>query len=407
MMELEVHWAGRDGQRVGRLYQNDRGAVFFEYDTAWRAGSRELSPIYLPNSTQGAVGTPTPGFGELHGLFQDALPDWWGERLMQRHFESRGIPWNRVTALRKLACQGNRKMGALAFLPAMDDDDFNDGMVTELGALVDAAREALRGGTGEVLAALIGSGMTPGGAQPKALLAISDDFSEIRLDDPPHAGFGTWLCKFDIEPVLQEGRIEAAYAGMARAAGIAVPETRLLETAGACHFLSRRFDRAENGERLHLHSYSGLTHTPLRDGLEYADLIEVARTLTRDHRSVEEIFRRAVFNIVAANDDDHGRNHAFLMDADGVWTLAPAFDLTLATYPLASGFRAARVNGKASEINAKDLIHLGREHDVRNPAEIIAQVVDSVANWNHHALEYGISSANSAIVERQHRLLRP
>jgi len=298
-------------------------------------------------------------------------------------------------------------MGALAFLPAMDDEDFNDGMVAELGALVDAAREALRGGTGEVLAALIGSGMSPGGAQPKALLAVSDDFSEIRLDDPPRAGFGAWLCKFDIEPVLQEGRIEAAYAAMARAAGIAVSETRLLEAAGACHFLSRRFDRAGNGERLHLHSYSGLTHTPLRDGLEYADLMELARTLTRDHRSVEEIYRRAVFNIVAANDDDHGRNHAFLMDASGVWTLAPAFDLTLATYPLSSGFRAARVNGKASEIHAKDLIRLGQEHDVRNPAEIIAQVVDSVANWNRHALEYGISSGNAAIVERQHRLPRP
>lgn len=154
-MELEVHWAGSDGQRIGRLYQNDRGTVFFEYDAAWRAGSRELSPIYLPNSTQGAVSTPTPGFGEIHGLFQDALPDWWGERLMQRHFESRGIPWNRVTALRKLACQGDRKMGALAFLPAMDDGDFNDDLLAELGALVDAARETLRGGTGEVLAALL------------------------------------------------------------------------------------------------------------------------------------------------------------------------------------------------------------------------------------------------------------
>lgn len=403
-MELEVHWAGRGGQRVGRLYQNERGSVFFEYDPEWRAGSRELSPIYLPNSTQGAVSTPTPGFGELHGLFQDALPDWWGERLMQHHFESRGIPWNRVTALRKLACQGTRKMGALAFLPAMDGTDFNDGMVAELGALVDAARETLRGGTGEVLAALLKGGMSPGGAQPKALLAVSDDFSAVRLDDPPLPGFGAWLIKFDIEPVLQEGRIEAAYADMARAAGIAVPETRLLEAAGACHFLSRRFDRGKSGERLHLHSYSGLTHTPLRDGLEYADLMEITRTLTRDHRCVEEIFRRAVFNVVASNDDDHGRNHAFLMDADGVWTLAPAFDLTLASYPLASGFRAARINGKASAILHKDLIRLGEEHDVRNPRKIIGQVMDAVSRWNEHAQANGISPGNSAMVVQQHRL---
>jgi serine/threonine-protein kinase HipA len=403
-MELEVQWAGRHEQRIGRLYQNDRGAVYFEYDPTWRAGIRELSPIYLPNATQGAVGTPTPGFGELHGLFQDALPDWWGERLMQRYFEARGIPWNRVTALRKLACQGNRKMGALAFLPATDNLDFNDGMVAELGALVDAARATLRGGTGEVLAALLRSGMSPGGAQPKALLAIADDFSEVRLDDPPPSGFGAWLIKFDIEPVLQEGRIEAAYAAMAREAGITVPETRWLEAAGACHFLSRRFDRGSNGERLHLHSYSGLTHTPLRDGLEYADLMEITRTLTRDHRYVEEVFRRAVFNIVAANDDDHGRNHAFLMDAAGDWTLAPAFDLTQATYPLASGFRAARVNGKASSIHRNHLIKLGEEHDVKKPADIIAQVVDSVSRWNDHAATHDISPGNAAVVQQQHRL---
>ncbi len=175
-MELEVHWAGEKPMPVGRLYQDSRGAVFFEYDGSWRAGSRQLSPLYLSNETTGAVTTPTPGFGELHGLFQDALPDWWGERLMARHFEERGIPWKKVTALRKLACQGDRKMGALVFKPDPDAGDFTDGMVVELGELLEAAREAMRGESGHVLAELLKSGMTPGGAQPKALLSISHDF---------------------------------------------------------------------------------------------------------------------------------------------------------------------------------------------------------------------------------------
>ena len=218
-MELEVHWAGEDGQRIGHLFQDERGAVFFEYDPQWRSGRRELSPLYLPNETAGAVLTPTPGFGQLHGLFQDALPDWWGERLMRRHFEDRGIPWKKVTALRKLACQGDRKMGALAFRPEMAGTDFNTELLVELGELVEAAREALRGESGAVLAELLSSGMSPGGAQPKALLAIAEDFSEIRLDDPAPAGFGCWLIKFDTEPVLHEGGIEAAYSDMARAAG--------------------------------------------------------------------------------------------------------------------------------------------------------------------------------------------
>lgn len=403
-MELEVRWAGRGERRIGRLYQNDRGTVFFEYDAAWRVGLLELSPVYLPNSTTGAVSTPTPGFGPLHGLFQDALPDWWGERLMQRHFEKAGIPWNRVTDLRKLACQGRHKMGALSFEPSMDESDFNDSMVADLDAMVDAARKTLRGETAEVLAALLRSGMSPGGAQPKALLAISRDFSEIRLDDPPQEGFGAWLIKFDIDPVLQDGRIESAYADMAREAGLQVPETRLLETGGAAHFLSRRFDRTARGERLHLHSFSGLTHTPLRDGLEYGELMEVTRTLTRDQCCVEEVFRRATFNVISANDDDHGRNQAFLMDADGQWTLAPAFDLTLATYPLASGFRAARVNGKSSSITIKDLIRLGKEHDVDRPVDIIQQVAHAVADWETHAVRNGVAPANIAMAAAQHRL---
>jgi serine/threonine-protein kinase HipA len=138
--------------------------------------------------------------------------------------------------------------------------------------------------------------------------------------------------------------------------------------------------------------------------LEYSDLIETTRTLTRDHRSAEEIFRRAVFNIIAANDDDHGRNHAFLMDSAGDWKLAPAYDLTLATYPLASGFRAARVKGKASSIRHKDLMELGKQHDISDPADIIGQVKDSVANWPRFAADHGISPANTGIVAEQHRL---
>jgi serine/threonine-protein kinase HipA len=382
-----------------------RGAIYFEYDESWQAGNRELSPIYLPNSTSGAVRSSTPHFGELHGLFQDALPDWWGERLMQKFFEERGIPWNRVSTLRKLACQGSRKMGALQFLPSLDEDTFADQLFLELSELVEAAREMLRGDSATVLKALMRSGMSPGGAQPKALLAISPDFDNISLDDCAPEGYGHWLVKFEMEPVLQDGRIEAAYAAMAQRAGIDIAETRLLEHDGVAHFASRRFDRDAKQQRLHLHSYSGLTHTPLRDGLEYGDLIAVARSLTQNQQAAEEIFRRAVFHVMAANDDDHGRNHAFLMDHAGTWTVAPAFDVTLASYPLASGFRAARVLGKASNISKKDLLKLATEQDIRQPREIIEQVESALAEWPSIALDFGISKSNAASVQAQHRFI--
>lgn len=402
-MELDVHWAGRHPARIGRLHQDAGGTVFFEYDRLWRAGIMELSPIYLPNSTQGSVSTPTPGYGGLHGLFQDALPDWWGERLMQRHFEAKGIPWQRVTALRKLACQGTRKMGALAFLPTLDEADFNDALVVEIGVLVEAARETIRGETGTVLNALLRSGMSPGGAQPKAVLAFSADFSTISMAEPAPPGFTPWLVKFDTDPGFPVGRIEAAYADMARVAGIAMPPTRLMEAAGGAHFMVRRFDRDADGHRLHLHSYSGLTHTPLRDGLDYGDLMDLARNLTKNHAAVVELYRRAVFNVIAANDDDHGRNHAFLMNEIGQWSLPPAFDVTLASYPLATGFRAARVHGRAAGITRRDLVALGNSQGIDKPAEIIAQVIAAVASWPTHAATYGIPPWVTTAVAAEHR----
>lgn len=401
-MELRVEYQpayDAASESVGTLYQDARGTVYFEYATTWRSGARELSPLYLPNRTAGAVTTPTPQAGELFGIFQDALPDWWGEQMMRSRFAELGIPWSKVTSLRKLSCQGDRKMGALKFSPVLDGGNFTDHLQVEIEALVQAARDAMSGETTELLEQLVSVGMSPGGARPKALVHCSPDFSEMRIDET--AGFTPWLLKFDIDPELQEGRIEAAYAAMARAAGIHVPQTQLLETIQGCHFLSRRFDRGPHGERLHLHSFSGLTHQPLHFGLEYGDLMNLARELTGDHRVVEEIFRRAVFNVAAANDDDHGRNHAFLMDAGGGWSLAPAYDLTLATYPLASGFRAARINGKARDITRADLTKLGKTQAVRAIDDTIDQVRIAINDWNTFASDVGLTASTAAMVRQQ------
>lgn len=95
-MELRVDYApggGIDPSVVGRLYQDRQGVVWFEYDPAWRASGIELSPVFLRlRDAQGALTSPSRDFGPLFGLFQDALPDWWGERLMRRFFDQLGVP---------------------------------------------------------------------------------------------------------------------------------------------------------------------------------------------------------------------------------------------------------------------------------------------------------------------------
>ena len=399
-MEIDVEY---HGIAVGRLFQDTRGAIYFEYAPGWRSGFRELSPIHLPNSTEGAASTFRSAFGELHGLFQDALPDWWGEQMMRRRFHDMGIPWNRVSALQKLACQGDRKMGALVFLPVLDGTNFTDSLLVELDTLVEGARAALKGETQEVLSQLVRSGISPGGARPKALLWLSRNGPELHLEEGP--GREAWLLKFDLDPDIREGQIEQAYMTMAAAAGIETPESRLIGAAGGHHFMVRRFDRDTAGERVHFHSFSGLTHTPVRDGLDYDDLMNLTRELTGDHRAVEEVFRRAAFNVIAGNDDDHGRNHGFLMADDGTWRLSPAYDLTFATNPLTSGSRAGRILGKATGIAREDLVRLGETHGVRRIADQIAAVNEAVSRWPEFASAAGLPKGHTALVQNQLQLL--
>ncbi len=392
-MKIQVQYQGGDREAViGHLAESADGRIFFEYDQHWRAQTIELSPAYLPNSTQGSVTTPTPQYGQLFGLFGDSLPDWWGQQMMKRFFQDKGIPWNSVGVLQKLACAGAHAMGAIGYEPPVVSSDFRDELTVEVADLVNNATSFLHGRTEQILPGLMRSGLSPGGAQPKVLLGFNSDFSRTMaggggLPD----GFDRWLLKFDLDSDYQHGKEEYAFSLMARNAGIDMAETHLLECSnGMSHFLSKRFDRPGEARR-HIHTYSGLTHTQLRDGVEYSQLMDLTRILTGGELGVEEVFRRACFNVLAGNDDDHAKNHAFLMQPDGRWDLSPAYDLTSTTNPLASGMRAASVNGKSVGVDRDDLRELGRSQSVRRIDEVIDQVIHSIKRWPEWANQSGMS----------------
>lgn len=397
-MKISVRYLGSSDQPVvGQLADNARGRIFFEYDPEWRGRGIELSPIHLPLATGGTLTTSNPEFSPLFGLFDDSLPDWWGQRVMRRHFAEMNLPWNRVTPLEKLACQGSFALGALAYEPDLTPASFRETLSTEVASLVESARHLLHGDPERILPALIRGGLSPGGAQPKAMVSFNRDFTRaVAGGAAPPDGFSPWLVKFQLDPDEPVGREEFAVTLMAEAAGIRTPETRLFETPdGAAHFLSRRFDRPPGGP-LHLHSYAGLTHTAVRELLDYGDLIDLTRHLTRHEREIEEMFRRAVFNIAIANDDDHSRNHAFLMDPAGSWTLSPAYDLTRSSYALGSGFRAGGVAGRFSQLMPADLRALGAAQAIRRVDEIISGVLDTVRRWPEFAADAGLPGPRAA-----------
>lgn len=391
-MKLTTRYLGHpDRPVIGELFEAADQRIYFQFDPTWRDRNLELSPFYLPASSAGSLSTPTPSFGPLFGLFDDSLPDWWGEQLLKKFFDENGIRWARVGALQKLAAQGDYGIGALGYEPDEAPADFRAELSVDVARLVDAARSVVEGSPEKVLPQLIRSGMSPGGAQPKALIHLSHDLKKAWPGGAtPPSDTEPWLIKFQIDRDIHITREEHAFALMARAAGIDVPETRLLtDSSGGVHFITRRFDR-DQGERRHVHTFSGLTHTPVRDGLEYGDLMDVARTLCESELAVEEIFRRAVFNIAAGNNDDHGRNHAFVMDSTGQWTPSPAYDLTFASHPLASNLRSASVMGRFAAVSRRDLVELGKSQAVRKVDDTVEKVLAAIHRWPEFASEAGI-----------------
>ena len=173
------------------------------------------------------------------------------------------------------------------------------------------------------------------------------------------AGFEPWLLKFDgvsanrdkeLNDPLGYGRIEYAYHLMARAAGITMSDCRLLEENGRAHFMTRRFDRGPDGGKFHMQSLCAMGHFDFNQAgaYSYEQAFQTARRLQLPQPDLTELYRRALFNILARNQDDHTKNIAFLMDKQGRWSLSPAYDLTYSYNP--SGEWTARhqmsVNGK-------------------------------------------------------------
>jgi serine/threonine-protein kinase HipA len=210
-----------------------------------------------------------------------------------------------------------------------------------------------------------------------------------------------WLVKFDLSPDGMHSRMEEAYARMARAAGIDMPETRILETHHAQgvkrHFGIRRFDRAED-ERVHHHTLAAMSHMGGGD-LDYETLLRVTRVITRDEREVVRAFRRAVFNILASNRDDHGKNHGFIY-REREWKLGPAYDLTFSSVQQLPE-RGLAVAGERRAASTVHLFKLADREGIErsNAKDIIAETQEAVARWPQFAAEAGLDALLTSVIK--------
>jgi serine/threonine-protein kinase HipA len=414
------------GRLVGAVALDPNLAYYaFEYDSAWKRTGTELAPLHMPLKTARSIYVfprlPEATYFRLPALVADALPDDFGNALIDAWMALRGIEKSSITVLDRLGYMGKRGMGALEFRPARGANRESSAPV-EMKELVEEARRLVQGTFSvdheakAALANIIKVGTSAGGARAKAVIAWNPKTDEVRsgqFDAAP--GFEHWLLKFDGVGKDKElgtgegyGRIEYAYYLMATAAGIRMSDSRLLEENERAHFMTKRFDREViYGTTLkhHIQTLCSINHLDFRQRgtHDYSQLFMTARTLGLDDTAVSQIFRRMAFNVMARNCDDHTKNFGFILRQGEPWNLAPAYDVTHAYNPQGvwTYQHQMSVNRKFEDISKEDLLAVADRFSVRKPESLLSDVRAAIDNWSQFAKQADLSPALQSRIANQ------
>jgi serine/threonine-protein kinase HipA len=173
------------------------------------------------------------------------------------------------------------------------------------------------------------------------------------------------------------------------------------------HFMSRRFDLLDNGKRLHWHSLGGMEHVDFNQpGLySYEQYFRLVLSMGLGYPALEQAYRRACFNLLAVNQDDHVKNFGFLMDDRGTWRLAPAYDLTFVRGRGFTRRHQMTFAGKSDDFTADDLAAVGARFDLaRDGRDVVAEIVEALKLWPELAREAGVPDNLARTLGEQFRL---
>jgi len=421
------------GRTIGAVsLAEGREVAAFQYDPEFAASGIELSPVVMPLSERvyEFPALPRNTFHGLPGLLADALPDKFGNALIDAWLATQGRTAGSFSAVERLCYTGARGMGALEFSPALGPKPRKATKI-EVDSLVRLAGEVLThradlqghfhdAGKETALQDILRVGTSAGGARAKAVIAWNRETNEVRSGQITGGdGFDYWLLKFDgvagnkdkeLEDPKGYGAIEFAYYLMAKTAGITMTECRLLEENGRRHFMTRRFDRVGGGGKLHMQSLCALAHfdSTKSGAYAYEQALLTIRQLKLPMASVEEQFRRGVFNIVARNQDDHVKNIAFLMDKQGEWSLAPAFDVTYSYNPSGSwtATHQMTLNAKRDGFTMEDFEACAKAALMKRgrAATIVEEVQAAVKRWPEFAAAAKLSDEWRDKIQKTHRM---
>ena len=413
------------GARIGCVIRRE-GAPYaeFEYAPDFIGCGIEPSPIEMPVASQvyKFPSLPYASFHGLPGLLSDSVPDKFGNAVIDVWLKTQGRAPGSLSPIERLCYTGSRGMGALEYRPSLfSEEDPNEILhVNQLAELAANVLQSRRQVHTELVpgikryAPILRVGASAGGARAKALIGWNEASGEVRSGQIAlPSNFGYWLIKFDGltgngdkegDDAQGYGRVEYAYSLMAKAAGLNMTECRLWDK---CHFMTRRFDRTQDGQKLHTQTLGALAHFDFNDPLRYSyeQAFRITRRLVNDVRAEQELFRRMVFNVLAWNCDDHVKNISYLMDKSGAWSLAPAYDVCYVYNPdgdWTSGHQMS-VNGKKTDIKRVDLLAAGKVAGLskRICMEIVDNVAGAIRDWTRFATEVEVPDKFATLIDKR------
>lgn len=420
------------GKSIGAVsWDEGAGLAHFEYEPDFIHSGIEVAPLTMPLSKQiySFPALPRETFHGLPGLLADSLPDDFGNALINVWLAKQGRSPETFNPVERLCYTGIRGMGALEYLPSQGpftgkSESVDVKALVELASKILTKRNAPQGSFNpelreDSLQNILRVGTSAGGARAKAIIAWNQKTNEVRSGQVKAGkGFSYWLLKFDgvsgnrdkeLEDPAGYGLIEHAYYHMARKAGIDMEESRLLKENGRSHFVTRRFDRTDTGQKIHMQSFCAMEHFDFRKAgaHSYEQALRTIRKLGMPMAMIEEQFRRMAFNIISRNQDDHVKNIAFLMNKSGTWSLSPAFDVTYSYNPQGdwTSRHQMSLNGKRDDFTIEDFKACAKNASMKRgrAEEIVRQVQEAVLQWKHFAGKSGVPPKVADGIAKAHR----
>lgn len=421
------------GSTIGAVeLTNANDIATFQYDPEFARSQIELSPLMMPlaQSPYAFTNLSRETFHGLPGLLADCLPDQFGNLLINNWLARQGRTEATFNAVERLCYTGARGMGALEFVPVTGPksaraETLDVAQMVKLASEILSTRSRFIDDLSDIsrtkaLASILQIGTSAGGARAKAVIAWNPETNEVRSGQISAGdGFSYWLLKFDgvsenrdkeLNDPQGFGATEYAYSLMAKAAGIAMSECRLLEEGGRRHFMTKRFDRTPTGDKLHMQSLGALAHFDFKmaGAHGYEQALLVCRQLKLGMSAIEEQFRRMAFNVVARNQDDHVKNIAFLMDRTGKWSLSPFYDATYSYNPdgLWTSKHQMTLAGKRDNFSLNDFRTCADGSSMKRgrAQSILDEVIVVVSQWPTYAEAAGVSELWAAEIGLHHRL---